>query len=109
MRSLPRLPRRRPNWQRNSLTVLGAAGLAAGQFVLGITLGFASLAVADTVTTSPTAHQLVAFGLIIGAGIAAWVALLARGHRPGRRQNQSSDSQAYNLSNRGLSGRFRRG
>lgn len=109
MNNLPRLPRRRPPWQRVSVAAARFIGVKTAQLVAGFALAFASLAVADTVTTSPTAHQLVAFGLIIGAGIAGWCAPPVRARRTGRRRNLSTDSQAHNLSNRGLSRRFRRG
>lgn len=101
MRShLPQFPLRRPRWQRISL--------GAGKGIAGLALGIAALAVADTVTTSPNLHYLVAVTCIAVAGLMGWAALASRKNERHRR-NPSTDSQTHNLSNRGLSRRFRRG
>lgn len=92
------------------LCVAKFAGLKALQLVAGIALGVAGLAVADSVTDSPTLHALVAVGFVIIAALMAWSGWVAHA-RAGRhrRRNLSNDSQTHNLSIRGLSRRFRRG
>lgn len=91
---LPRFPRRQPRWQRISL--------GAGKGIAGLALGIAALAVADTVTTSPNLHYLVAVVFIAIAAVMGWAAWVAK-------RNLSTNSQTHNLSIRGLSRRFRRG
>ena len=99
-----------PGWQRASQHTAKFAGIKALQLVAGIALGFAGLAVADTVTTSPLLRHLVAVGFVIIAVFMAWGARVAHG-RAGRRhrQNPSTDSQTHNLSIHALIRGFRRG
>lgn len=113
MRSrLPQLPR------RHSCRWYVAAGLlAAVESVallgFGILLGLADIAVADTVPAGMgrSIVFVIALGMSIGAVLLANRAVsAAHGRRPRRhRRNLSTDSQAHNLSIRGLSRRFRRG
>lgn len=109
---LPRLPRRHSRrWY------LAAGVLAVVECVallgFGILLGLTDIAVADTVPAGMgrSIVFVVALGMSIGAVLLANRAVsAARSRRPRRhRRNPSTDSQTHNLSNRGLSRRFRRG
>ncbi len=109
---LPQLPRRHSRrWY------VAAGALAAVEYTLefgfGILLGLADIAIADTVPAGigRSIVFVIALGVSIGAVLLAnRVVSAARGRRPRRhRRNLSTDSQTHNLSNRGLSRRFRRG
>lgn len=110
MRSyLPRILQHWPGWQYASLNAAKFAGAKTCQLAAGLALGFAGLAVADTVTDSPGLHALVAVAFVIIAALAGWSAWVAHSARRRRHLNPSSISQAHNLWNRALNRRFRRG
>ena len=99
--------RRKRTWQRRRRK----AAMGTVEIVAGIALGIASVAVADTATTNTNARLLIAGLIVIGAVLAEWGVRHAA-HKA-RRRDPSSNSQAHNLSKRGLSKvlnrRFRRG
>jgi len=111
MRSrLPQIFHQWPGWQRAGQHAAKFAGIKTLQLVAGIALGFAGLAVADTVTTSPLLRHLVAVGFVIVAALMAWGAWVAHGRaRRRHRRNPSTDSQTHNLSIHALIRGFRRG
>lgn len=113
MPRLPRLPRRRPWWQRFSIKALqGAGGLAAGGGI-----GIAAMAVADTVSGGAGGNVLYAifFTTVVGAGLFALrygpeiVRAARRGRTPERHRHPSTRPQVRDRWIRGLSRRFRRG
>lgn len=108
----PRLPRRHTRRWYVAVGVLAAVEYTL-EFGFGVLLGLADIAVADSVPfgAARSVVFVIALGMSIGAVVLTNRAVsTARGRRPKRhRRHLSTDSQAYNLSNRGLSRRFRRG
>lgn len=115
MPRLPKLPRRRPRWQRAARSAARKTGWLAAWFAIG----FASMAAADTVPGGSTLWPVVFF-TVFAVG---WF-VIRRGPRVVRtirysrtpkrhRRNPSSKSQTHNLSIRGLTSaltrRIRRG
>lgn len=110
MRShLPQIFHRWPGWRIASLHTAKFAGLKTLQLIAGIALGLAALAVADTVTTSPGLHYLVAVSFVIIAALIAWSAWVAHSRTGRRRRNPSNRQQVRDQWIRTLSRRFRRG
>lgn len=119
MTRLPRLPRRRqqarPRWQRNTIVAAGGAA----EFVAWFGIGFVALLLADTANTGGALGAvlwLAIFCTTISAGSYAmrYRVRIIRAVRTSRtpkrhRRDLSSRSRAWNLSNRLLNWRWRRG
>lgn len=114
MPRLPKLPRRRPKWQRLGIKTLRGAGEIAAWFGIG----FAAVSATDTASEGSWLYTAI-FITIVAAGtfVMKYGRRLIRTVRYSRtpkrhRRDPSSDSQTHNLSIRRLTSaltrRFRR-
>ena len=116
MRRLPRLPRcreqARPRWQRIGIASGRLISVTALQGLGGFALGFAAIAVADTIPDGVwrVVTQIgTVLSVVVGTVVICVFVMWIKTRGDGRRRNPSINSQVHNLSSRALNWRFRRG